>query len=329
MHHKDSNLSRKHPGYLIGLLLILVSIPGCSEMKGTIPSDGEAWGIYYLDLVTSGVEKIYGSTQEISEFDLDPSGESLVFSQMTDGPGYEFSEIYRLSISDREMKRLTDNSFWDLYPVWSPDGTRIVFLSWRDETLDIYQMDREGINQSLVYDSGFHDADIDWVGEKIVFTSQSRIWIMDSDGSNPRQITDPPRAGEWGQANLPFGDYDPRLSPDGGKVVFSRLVSDESTHGNYDLFLTDLAGGLPRNLTGTGYSQGLSSWSPSGKEILFIVSAIGEQGVYDLYTINDDGTGTSSILPEIFPAGFLIHQAQYSPEGSGIYLIGQWWKDGN
>ncbi|MCJ7832385.1 MAG: hypothetical protein MUP92_02940 [Actinobacteria bacterium] len=38
---------------------------------------------------------------------------------------------------------------------------------------------------------------------------------MDSDGSDARPITDPPRVGEWGNAVLPFGDYDPRISPDG------------------------------------------------------------------------------------------------------------------
>ncbi|MCK4801834.1 MAG: PD40 domain-containing protein, partial [Anaerolineales bacterium] len=228
---------------------------------------------------------------------------------------------------DQDLVRLTDNTAWDVYPVWSPDGSQILFLSWRESTLDIYQMDANGDNQRLVYDSGFHDADIDWMGEQIVFTSQSRIWIMDSEGNNPRPLTDPPRAGEWGQANLPFGDYDPRLSPDGSKVLYSRMVGDASVHGNYDLFLIEIEDLNPVNLTETGYTQGLSSWAPSGEEILFIVSAIDDRGVYDLYTMKLNGKESMLKTPEYFPPDFLIHGARYGSEDSTVYFVGQWWED--
>ena len=176
-------------------------------------------------------------------------------------------------------------------------------------------MDADGNNQNLLYDSGFHDADLDWVGDKIAFTSQDRIWTMDEDGENPRTLTDPPRAGEWGAANLPFGDYDPRISPDGTRIVFSRLVADDSIHGNYDLFIVDVDGSNIKNLTKTGYSQGLSSWSPNGEKLLYILSAKGEQGFYDLYEINSYGSDNKSITPAFFPNNFLIHGARYSADG--------------
>jgi len=300
-------LSRKtHILFGVSLLMVIL-FSTCSAQPKEFSSAGETWGIYQLDLETGQVNTLYGTEQELSGLSLNAAGDWLVFSQMTGGTGYEFSEIYTLSILDRGLSRLTDNSNWDLYPVWSPDGSEIAFLSWRDSTLDIFLMDATGTNQALLYDSGFHDADIDWVGDKIVFTRQDRVWIMDSDGKNPRPITDPPRAGEWGQANLPFGDYDPRLSPDGTEIVFSRMIGDESTHGNYDIFQVNLDGSALLNLTKTGFSQGLSSWSPSGETILFIVSASGDKGLYDLYSINKDGSDNHQISPEYFPANFLIH----------------------
>jgi TolB protein len=188
-------------------------------------------------------------------------------------------------------------------------------------------MNDDGNNQRQLYDSGFHDADIDWVGDKIVFTSQSRIWIMDSDGKNPRPVTDPPRAGEWGQANLPFGDYDPRLSPDGTEIIFSRMIGVESTHGNYDIYRVNLDGSDLLNLTKTGYSQGLTSWSPAGNEILFIVAAVEGRGVYDLYTMNSDGSEVKLRIPESTPPEFLIHSARYANDSSTVYLVGQWWEE--
>jgi len=248
---------------------------------------------------------------------------------MTGGSGYEFSEIYSLSLTGGTLSRLTENASWDLYPVWSPDGTRIAFLSWRDATLDIYLMDADGSNQTLLYDSGFHDADIDWVGKNIVFTSQSRIWMIDEEGSNARQLTDPPRAGEWGGANLPFGDYDPRLSPDGTKLIFSRLFGDGSVHGNYELIMIDFSSADSINLTNTRYSQGLSSWSPNGDKILFIISAVGGEGVYDLYSMKVDGSDKKMITPASFPPQFLIHWARYSLDESQVYFIGQWWQEPN
>lgn len=190
-------------------------------------------------------------------------------------------------------------------------------------------MDRTGANQTKLYDSGFHDADIDWVRDQIVFTSQSKIWVMESDGSNARVVTDPPQAGQWGRANLPFGDYDPRLSPDGSKVVFSRLISDESVHGNYDLYLMNLDGSNLINLTNTGYSQGLSSWSSKGDKILYILSAKGEQGLYDLYSIKADGMDNQLLNPETLPPELLIQGARYASDGLSVYFIGQWWNELN
>jgi len=148
---------------------------------------------------------------------------------------------------------------------------------------------------------------------------------MDENGTNSRVLTDPPRAGEWGAANLPFGDYDPRISPDGTRIVFSRLVADDSVHGNYDLFIVEADGSNIKKLTETGYSQGLSSWSPTGDKLLYILSAKGEQGFYDLYEINRDGSENISITPAFFPVNFLIRGARYSTDGTEIYFIGQWW----
>jgi Tol biopolymer transport system component len=295
----------------------------------TFSSSGEKWGIYTLDLLSGEVNLLYGTVGEISNLDLDIKGTKLVFSEQIGGPGYEFTEIQSYSIPDHITTRLTDNEVWDLYPVWSPDGTQIVYLSFREETLDIYLMEADGSQQRLLFDSGFHDADIDWVGGRITFTSQSRIWIMEQDGSNPMPLTTPPQAGEWGLANLPFGDYDPRISPDGSMLVFSRLLDDKSPHGNYDLFRMNIDGQSLVNLTETGYSQGLSNWSPEGDRILYIVSAKDEQGFYDLYSIRGDGSEITNLTPDYLSPNFLIHSACFAPGGTTIYFIGQWWSDEN
>jgi Tol biopolymer transport system component len=235
------------------------------------------------------------------------------------------SEIFVLDLDGSEPTRLTSNSILDTYPDWSPDDARIAYLSMR-QTLDVYVMNASGGEPQLLYDSGGHDADISWQGDLIAFTRDSQIWIMRDDGSNPRRLTDAPQAGQMGRANLPFGDYDPRLSPGGTRIVFERLVGDSSPNGNYDLFAIDSDGSDLTRLTQTGYAQGLASWSHSGSRLAFIVAAIEDQGVYDIYEMNPDGSGLANATPAYFPPDFLCRSVVFSADDTILYLVGEWWQ---
>ena len=187
-------------------------------------------------------------------------------------------------------------------------------------------MDADGADTRRVYDSGFHDADIDWAGDSVVFTSQFAIWRIKADGTQPAKVTRPPGVGEWGKANLPRGDYDPRLSYDGRKVVFERLEDVNQPHGGYNLFVINVDGTEETRLTDNGYAQGLASWSHSGREIAYVVAAINGVGKYDIYMVNPDGTQNHNVTPDYFPADFRCHSPVFSKEDSKIFFIGQWWK---
>jgi TolB protein len=231
-----------------------------------------------------------------------------------------------IGVDGGEPVRLTDNGVPDLYPVWSPDGSQIAFLSRRDDDLDIYVMDADGENARRLYDSGYHDADIDWAGDSIVFTSQFAIWRMRGDGIGAAQVTRPPGRGEWDKANLPKGDYDPRLSPDGRRIVFERLENTAIANGGYNLFVSNIDGTGETRLTDNGYSQGLASWSHSGEKIVYVVAAITGEGAYDIYVMDSDGTNDHNATPPYFPADFLCHSPVFSKDDSSLFFIGQWWK---
>ena len=108
-------------------------------------------------------------------------------------------------------------------------------------------------------------------------------------------------------------------------MVFERLVDDASPHGNYDLFAVDIVTSKETRLTTTGFSQGLASWSHSGRELVYVVSAIEDAGLYDLYIMNADGTESHNITPSYFPAQFLCHWAVFSADDAAVYFIGEWW----
>lgn len=317
------------PSLLLTIITASVMVlSGCeSEITGLVPYQG-GWGIYRLNLTTQHISLIYSASTEIftSALRLNRLGNTLVFAQKIDGDLNEHYEICTISVDGSHFQRLTNNGFWDIYPAWSSDGAHIAFLSLRQSDLDIYVMRADGSQMQQLYDSGSHDADIDWVGNDIVFTSQSQIWKIRSDGTSPFQVTNPPKAGGWGNANLPFGDYDPRLNPSGTKIVFERLEDDASPHGNYNIYVINVDGSGETRLTNTGYAQGLANWSHAGNKIVYTVAAVGRQGTYDLYMMNADGTNNRNITPAYFPATFLCHAATFSADDSELFFIGEWFQ---
>ena len=316
------------------MVCLMLGILGCnnenpslsiSNVPRSVPRE-QSWGIYALDLTTETVELLYSSASKIGFLNLNKAGDTFAFSQQFAGNANRNEEICTIKIDGATFRRITDNNLLDTYPVWSPDGTQLAFLSWRNEDLDIYVMENDGSNQRILFDSGSHDADIDWVGRSIAFTSESQIWLMQDDGTAPVQITDPLDAGVWGNANLPFGDYDPRLSPDGQKIAFERLEDDASPHGNYNIFLVNADGSDETRLTDSGYSQGIVSWSHSKNRLVYVVAAIGNEGKYDIYMMNSDGSNNTNINPDYFPPDFLCHSPVFSVGDSKVFFIGEWWE---
>jgi Tol biopolymer transport system component len=291
----------------------------------TVPRERDL-GIYALDLSTEEVELIWSSNEGIWDLCLNNAGDEFAFSNGTRGLGAG-GEILVIGVDGTGLRQLTSNSYSEYYPCYSPDDSKIAFLSMRTSTMDIFVMNSDGSGEKMLYDSGFHDADINWgSGGRIAFTRNSQIWTMKDDGSDAQQITSPPKAGQWGNANLPFGDYDPRFSPDGSQIAFERLDDDTSSHGNYNLYVIGATGTGETKLTDTGYSQGLAIWSHSGDKLVYIVAAIGSEGKYDIHMIDSDGSNARNITPDYFPSSFLCHSAMFSKDDSKVYFTGQWYK---
>jgi Tol biopolymer transport system component len=297
-----------------------------SPSDKSVPHEGD-WGIYSLNLSTQDVELIWSCNETISYLCLNHAGDEFAFSNGISGTLDAGSEVFVIGLDGTGLQQLTNNSYPDLYPCYSPDDSQIAFLSMRRSTLDIYVMSSDGSDEKMLYDSGFHDADINWGSSgRIAFTRNSQIWTMNDDGSDARQVTNPPNAGVQGNANLPFGDYDPRFSPDGTKIAFERLDADTSPHGNYTLYIVGATGTGETKLTDTGYSQGLAIWSHSGDKLVYIVAAVGSVGKYDIHMMDSDGSNDRNITPDYFPASFLCQSAMFSKDDSKVYFTGQWYK---
>ncbi|MDO5673399.1 MAG: lysylphosphatidylglycerol synthase domain-containing protein [bacterium] len=84
------------------------------------------------------------------------------------------------------------------------------------------------------------------------------LWLQDLPDGTPRQLTTHPHA-----------EYYPRVSPDGGKIVFSRANKVWASHRDFwswDLVLLDLATGEERELA---KDANVPTWSADGRKIYF------------------------------------------------------------
>jgi WD40 repeat protein len=64
---------------------------------------------------------------EIFSVTWSPDGKSLAFSAVAGG----VTDLFVLDVSTKEMKQLTNDSYADLQPAWSPNGERIAFVTDR------------------------------------------------------------------------------------------------------------------------------------------------------------------------------------------------------
>lgn len=111
-------------------------------------------------------------------------------------------EIFLLDVHTRLTYNLTQHSGDDTRPVWSPDGSRIAFESWRAGARAVYVMDADGRNlRRLSADTGASEYAPEWLpdSQSLIFRSIYRpfggqptvlTFRVNADGSNLEKIPD-------------------------------------------------------------------------------------------------------------------------------------------
>jgi Tol biopolymer transport system component len=226
-----------------------------------------------------------------------PDGTQLAFSSNRDAPpaGRTSQEdIYVMNADGSNMRRLTDADGEDSCPEWSPDGTKIAFLSTR-ETVglgQIYVMDADGSNEMRVSTdrAGCPTWTPDGTGLTYVDGESNpwRIYVVRLDGSEQTLWRDQQISG-------------PVWSPDGTQLAFDRhdgIVLIDAD-GSNDRFLT--VGSFP-------------AWSPGSTRIAY-TSYVTGQG--QIHSIMADGTRDVRLTGPGFPG----YMPVWSPSGSQIAFM--------
>lgn len=311
--------------YFIGLLC--TALAACAAGK-----DPQRYGLYSSRLDGGDVRLLVADAkQQMTHIRVSPDRQWFTYTRYhrfgisgvaEEEGGYEQTEVLiaRMDGSGVQSIILPKKGILNCNSSWTPDGKGLMWLTTDNPSRlpQIMTIDLESRKiRRVPTPAGLAVSDPHRVGNQIVFpiigTQVNAIWIMNADGSKARQLTQPKFIA--GGKSTPFrqGDYDPKLSPDGTRVAFMRMMPGGAWH----TFVADAKTGREQDLTARVHSgmDGVPEWSSDGRLLIFWhvdPKNLPETGVY---TMLPDGSERRMLA---LPRGYLHGGPGFLPgAGSG------------
>ena len=176
--------------------------------------------------------------------DWSRNGENIAFA-VREGPA---QGIYRRNPDGVNEFRVTNNP--DYSPVWSPDSSKLAFLSERDGNPELYVMDADASNVKRLTETDAPEYDISWSpnGQLILFVSERddnpEIYVTAKDGTRQDRLT----------FNTTI-DNQPVWSPTGKQIAFVSYLD-----GDADIFLMSSDGKNQKRVTNNDAQDTEPTW---------------------------------------------------------------------
>jgi serine/threonine-protein kinase len=181
---------------------------------------------------------------------LSPDGSRLALSVGPPGQGDIW--VYDLTHAAQPVK-LTFHDH-NNFPVWSPDGRKIAFLTATGPTAGTFSIlaDGSAIQPDALADAPDPAAPMDWSPDGLLVYWKTSLWRVR-----------PPDRTRTAWAPAPFAQFGARFSPDGRWVAYSSTQS-----GSTEVWVRPFPGpGVPVRVSSGGGHE--PTWSHNGKEIFF------------------------------------------------------------
>jgi dipeptidyl aminopeptidase/acylaminoacyl peptidase len=241
----------------------------------------------------------------VSDPQLSPDGRRVAFvaTTLSEEKDEYLSNVWVVDTSGGEPRRFTAGPKRDLSPRWSPDGSRLAFVSEREpkKKPQLYVMPADGGEPSRLTDLKQGAGNPVWSpdGTRLAFVSRVGGWEEPEDEEEKKQ-SKPARVisamkykingegfiydrrphifvvsadgGEPQQiTDGDFADGSPTWSPDGGLIAFTSARHDDRDYDNAsDVFVVPSQGGEPRRVTDTAGPVAQPRFSPDGRTIAYL-----------------------------------------------------------
>jgi Tol biopolymer transport system component len=224
---------------------------------------------------TENTQQEMGSqTKMTPEF---PFSGSIIFHSNMDGD----NEIYLMT--KNSITKLTDNSWNDEYPVWSPDGMRIAFTANPEGHYDIFIMEADGSDVTRLTTSKDQEKEPAWFpdGKSIAYSSEIKkfirkqliLWRVDTQTKKTERV-------------IPGYNRNhaiPHVSPKGNLLTFTGKRTIGWDAAVYDIKKNDV------KFLDEGGKTCRARFSKDGKKLAYVSSKAG--GKADIWIMNPDGSG--------------------------------------
>ena len=170
-------------------------------------------------------------------------------------------------------------------PEWSPDGTRLSYVSFENRKPQIWVHEIYTSKRTLVGNFKGSNSAPAWspdgrtLAVTLTLTGASQIYAIPSAGGEARKLTSSPGI-----------DTEPTFSPDGASIYFT---SDRS--GGPQIYRIPAGGGDARRVTFKGSYNVSPKISPDGKTLAWISR---DGGKFRVNTMKLDGSGGELVLTE-------------------------------
>jgi TolB protein len=205
-----------------------------------------------------------------SALQLPPAAERIAFAAYRNGQW----DIYSISPESSNLRQLTNDTYEDTDPSYSPDGTKLAFASRRNNNWDVYVLDLPTGQLARITDSPHYDGAPTWhpKGDVLAYESFQAgnldIWQRDAASRETAiNLT----------ADSPAGDFAPAWSPDGKEIVFTSWRD-----GNNDLYILAADTGSTLRVTNSPAAEAWATWHPQGQELAFALSDFGDRELFSL-----------------------------------------------
>ena len=230
---------------------------------------------------------------------LSPNGKAVA-SDTTD-PASQNTDVWTYDLENQSAKRLTFDPAIDSTPIWSPDGSRMVFGSNRGVNFDLYLKDTNGAQEEKrIPQDGPDRFPTDWSrdGKYILYERGADLWFITVPELQPTQFL---------KASSTLKGA--RFSPDGKWVAYS---SNES--GRWEVYVTSFPEAHGKWQVSNAGGAG-PKWRSDGKE-LFYLSTDSKMMAVPVKTGSNFDPGTPILLFQANPREMLATSEQFSYEAS-------------